>query len=144
MAFGNPVRAYRFRVEIDGIDQWAIQKVTIPEISVGVIEHGGGDHNIKTAGKRQIGNLTIEKLKPLGEKDLWSQTWMMEAILLLPTIAKRNIVIKELSNDGLTTINSWLVIGMFPVKSSQTTLDRMAEENIIESVEFSVDDVIKY
>lgn len=143
MAFANPLRAYRFRVEIDGIDQWAIQKVTLPELGVTVVSHGGGDHDIKTPSKKTIGNMTLEKLKPLEEKDLWSFEWIIQAVNLLPGISKRNIVIKELGNDGLTTVNTWLCVGCFPVKSSQNDLDRMADENIIETVEISVDDVIK-
>jgi hypothetical protein len=68
---------------------------------------------------------------------------MLECLYGLPSLTKRNCVIKELGNDGISTVNSWIITGMFPVKTSQNDLDRMADENIIETVELSVDDVIK-
>jgi hypothetical protein len=41
MAFANPIRTYRFAIEIDGVDQWAIQKVTRPELGMSVLNARG-------------------------------------------------------------------------------------------------------
>ena len=141
--YANPLRGYKFRVEIDGVDQWLIQKFKAPEIEVSQIEHGGSDANIKTPSKKKIGNATIEKLKPLDKADLWSFEWMNECLLGFPSATKRNIVVVELANDGVTTVNRHILVGCFPIKSSQTDWDRMADANTIETVELSVEDYIK-
>jgi len=140
----NPLRAYRFRVEIDGIDQIAIQKFTPPEHGVGVIEHGGYDANIKTAGKPFYGNATIEKLKPINGADLFTFEWLQACIYGLPEAYKRTLIVKELGTDGITTINTWVLEGCFPVNISQTDLDRMSEDNSLETLELSVDKLTKF
>jgi phage tail-like protein len=142
MPFQNPARAYRFRVEADGVDQWSVQKVTIPDISMSVVEHGAGDHNIKTASKKGVGNATFEKLLASdGTADRWGYLWLETCIVGIPTLYKRNLVVKLLGNDGLTTVRSWLLIGCFPVNLTKNDLDRMADENFMETLELSVDDV---
>jgi phage tail-like protein len=141
MAFENPIRSYRFAVEIEGVDQFSIQKVTLPEFGMSVVEHGGADRNIKTASKKVIGNATFEKLKSLEGSDRWAYDWVSTAVKALPTVYKRNIVVKELANDGLLTVNRWLLEGCFVVNVSHSDLDRMADANHIQTVELSVDDI---
>lgn len=141
--FGNPVRTYRFRVEIDGLDQWAIQQVKFPELEVSVVEHGGGDTNIKTASKKLVGNAVLSYLKNLdGTNKLFAFNWITACTLGLPTAYKRNIVVKELGNDGITTVRTEIWVGCFAKKCSRNDGDRLADENVIESLEISVDDVI--
>lgn len=142
MAFGNPIRAYNFNVEIDGLDQWSIQKVVKPEVGVSVVSHGGGDHDIKTASKKTVGNATFEKLKSLEAPDFFGFAWIEACVKSLPTAYKRNIVVKELSNDGVTVVNKELWIGCFPVKYKRGDGDRLADANLLETIELSVDDVI--
>ncbi len=143
MAFQNPQRAYRFRVEMDGVDQWAIQKFTLPERSMTVVKHGGGDHDIKTASKREIGDATFEKLIPSDfvTNLLGLSEWMELCLKGIPTAYKRNLVVKLLGNDGLTTVKTYLLLGCFPIKIAQNDLDRMADENSLETLTLSVDEV---
>jgi hypothetical protein len=142
MAFANPIRTYRFAIEIDGVDQWAIQKVTRPELGMSVLTHGGGDHDIKTASKKTIGNATLEKLKSLEAPDFFGFSWIEACVNTLPTSYKRNIVFKELANDGVTVVNKELWIGCFPIKYGRSEANRTADENLLETLELSVDNVI--
>ena len=144
MAFSNPLRAYRWRVEVDGIDQWAIQKVQLPERSLSVVLHGGGDHDIKTASKRVIGDAVFEKLIAADDSlDLWGSEWLRLCLLGTPDVYKRTIVVKQLKNDGLSTAKTFILTGCFPIKLAQNDLDRMADENVMETLTLSVDDVIE-
>jgi len=142
--FANPIRAYRFRVEIAGKDQWAIQEVEPPEVGLSVIAHGGGDRDIKTASKKTIGNATLKYLKGLEDKELFGTLWIEQCLKGLPSAYKRNIVVKELANDGITTINTQVWVGCFPVRKQRNTHNRLADENVIEELELSVDEVIEY
>ena len=144
MAFANPARSYRFRVEVDGVDQWAIQKVTLPEESLSVVEHGGGDRNVKTGSKHEIGDAVFEKLVATdGTVEFWGKDWLKLCVKSIPTLYKRNLVVKLLGNDGLTTVKTWILVGCFPNKITRGDLDRMADENFLETLTLSVDDVIE-
>lgn len=143
MAFGNPTHTYSFRVEVDGIDQWQIQSITLPEQSVSVIEHGGGDHNIKTAGKRAIGNATLKHLNSLAGDNQFGYNWLMLTKTGVPAAYKKIVIVKELGQDNISTVKTWTLMGCFPIRKSQNDLDRMAAENTLVELELSVDEVIE-
>jgi hypothetical protein len=56
---------------------------------------------------------------------------------------KKTIVITEHAEDGHTVLNTWTASGVWPCKINGLDLDRMASENSIESIEFSVDKLSK-
>lgn len=141
MALENPIRGYRFRVEVDGVSQWAIQKVTLPEVSTTVLEHGGGDLSIKTASKKIVGEATFEKLVSINDTDSWGSDWLESCVTGLPSSYKRNIVVRLLDNDGITTVKTYILTGIFPTKLTRADLDRMADENFMETLTLSVDNI---
>lgn len=146
----NPRKVFNFRVEIQGIDQFEVQKATPPEIEVETTEHGDTNHSVKTAGRVKVGDLTLEKLKPLPNSDLWAWNWLQTAQNMttgggqLPLQYKRTVILKELSSDGQTTVNRWICEGCFVKKVSQGDFDRNSSDNILETVVLSVDRVQKY
>lgn len=141
----NPRKVFNFIIEVDGIDQWEVQKVTLPEISVEQVEHGDTNHAIKTAGRVTVGNMTFEKLKPMPGADLGAFNWLRTAQSqvagggALSHIYKKNLVIKEMDSTGTTTLNRHICVGVWPTKVSQNDLDRNSSDNIIQSIELSVD-----
>lgn len=141
----NPRKVFNFRIEIAGFDQFEAQNVEIPEIELEITEHGDTNHSIKTAGRVKIGDITMEKLRPLPVPDSMFWSWLNAAqdILLgggqLPSFYKKIVVIKEMDSTGLVAVNSWMCIGTFPKKISSNKLDRMSSDNLLETVVFSVD-----
>lgn len=141
----NPRKVFNFRVEIEGVDQWEIQKVTVPEIEIEAVEHGDANFSVKTAGRITVGDLVMEKLRPLPASDVWAWMWLQDAQNIqtgggkLQANVNRNIVIKEMSTDGVTTVNRWFCEGSWVKKISQSDFDRATSDNIIETVTFSVD-----
>lgn len=47
----NPRKQFKFAIDIQGVNQFKVQKVTRPKSSVEVVEHGDTNYNVGTAGK---------------------------------------------------------------------------------------------
>lgn len=143
----NTRKVFNFVVEVDGLNQFEVQKITLPETEIEATEHGDTNHAVKTAGRVIIGDLVFEKLRPLPTTDRWAWNWLKLAQNTktgggqLPVNYKKTIVIKEMSTDNITTVNSWILEGVWPKKIGQADFDRMSSDNIIETITFSVDDI---
>lgn len=143
----NPRKVFNFMIEVDGIDQFAVQVATPPTVGIEAVEHGDTNHTIKTAGRLTVGDFTVQKLKPLPSSDVWAWRWLKRAQDFkkgggeLPINYKKTIVIRELSTDNSTTANRWILEGCWVKEVSQTDFDRMSSDNVIETVVFSVDTV---
>jgi phage tail-like protein len=141
----NTRKVFNFVVEINGVDQFEIQKVTVPEVEVAKVMHGDTNHDIKTAGRVSVGDMTFEKVRPAPQSDTWAWDWLMEAqdpttgSGKLPTDYKRMCIVKEMHPNGRQTLNRWLCEGVWVTKVSQSDLDRNADDNIMETVVLSVD-----
>jgi phage tail-like protein len=141
----NPRKVFNFIVEIDGIDQFEIQEVKLPDQTIDAVQHGDTNYTVKTGGLAHSGNMTFKKLMPVTNSDTWAWTWLslvQDQYLgggVLPSAYKRDIVLKEMDTTGLATVNRWQIDGCFPVKVSYNDMNRMASENMMESVELSVD-----
>lgn len=55
-----------------------------------------------------------------------------------------NVIVNELAEDGVSVLNTHFFEEVWPCKITGLDLDRMASENTIESIEFSVGTVDKY
>jgi len=143
----NPRSVFLWRIEIDGVDQFELQTIDIPEMGIEVVAHGGTNHDIKTGGKYTVGDVVIEKLKSLLNTSTWATDWLFQVqdpFLgggLLPTVYKRDIVIKEMDTTGTVTLSKYLCEGCWPSKVKGAKLDRMSSDNIIETVTLTVDRV---
>lgn len=143
----NTRKVFNFIVEIAGINQFEIQKVTLPEVEVEKVEHGDTNHSIKTAGRITFGDLVLEKIRPLPQADVWAWTWLTQsqnAITgggLLPINFKRTIVVKEMDNTGNVAVNRWICEGCWVTKVAQSDFDRMSSDNIVETITLNVDKV---
>jgi len=147
----NPRKNFNFSIQIAPlpIDPFLAQKVTIPEISLDVAEHGDRNYDVKTAGRVKYGNITIEKISTTSGADNYMFDWLkscQDDILgggLVPTAYKRVMTITELAEDGSSILNTWICNGVFPNKINGIELNRQASDNTIESVEFCVDTIEK-
>lgn len=145
----NPRKQFQFSISAPGLNPFLAQKVTAPEISFDITEHGDTNFDVKTAGRKKIGKLTIEKISTALGPDNWVEDWMNEVgneFLgggLLPSIYKRTLTIDQYSNDGVTIINSWICYGCWPSKRNGVELDRKGSDNTLETIEFETDQIKK-
>lgn len=145
----NPRKVFNFRVEVAGIDQFEVQKVTLPEIEIEGVEHGDVNYKVKTPGMVTVGDMTFEKLKrlPGSDTDMWD--WLNQAQNittgggLLGLDYKRNVVIKEMDSTGTNTVNSYVCTGCWVKKIANSDFDRQGSDNSIETVTLSVDTIEK-
>lgn len=143
----NTRKVFNFQIEIDGINQFEVQKCTVPEGEIEVVEHGDTNHNVGTGGKIKFGNMVFEKLRPLPTTDTWAWDWLKRVQDAetgggeLPENYKKTVIVKEMSTNNTTTVNRFICEGVFPTKCSQTDFDRMSSDNIIETITFWTDKV---
>lgn len=63
---------------------------------------------------------------------------------LVPSEYWETAIVNELAEDGVSVLNTWLLEEVWPYKVTGLDLDRMASENTIENIEFSVGTCDKY
>lgn len=142
-------KVFNFVVEVEGVNQYEIQKVTLPDVEIDSTVHGGDNTDIKTPGRVKTGDLVFEKVRPAAGSDTWAWDWLMDAqnpntgTGKLATSVKRLIIIKEMAPDGVTTLNSWAYKGCWVKKVAPGTLDRLSSDNLIETVTLSVDKPVR-
>jgi phage tail-like protein len=148
----NPRKSFNWSITFPKhpISSYLAQKVTLPDVEVEQVSHGDTNHDIKTAGRVSVGNLTMEKLCTTSGSDTWLHDWLMSCqdIALgggnIPSVYKETCVVCELAEDGESILNTYLLDGVWPCKVSGNELDRNSSDNIIEKAEFSVDTIDKY
>lgn len=142
----NTRKVFNFVVEIAGVNQWEIQKVTIPEIEIEKVMHGDTNHDIKTPGRVTVGDLVFEKIRPMPAPDMFGYNWLKQAQDIqtgggnLALGYKRDLIIKEMDAGGTITLNKWIVTGAWVCKLASSDLDRQASDNIVETLTLSVDE----
>lgn len=132
------------------INTYLFQSCTLPDIEIDQVAHGDVNRDVKTAGRVTIGNLIVEKLMTTAGSDTWLHDWLyacQDHIVgggLVPSQYWENVIVNELAEDGVSVLNTHLFEEVWPCKITGLDLDRMASENTIESIEFSVGTVDKY
>ena len=112
--------------------------------------HGDVNRDVKTAGRVTVGNLVVGKLLTTAGSDTWLHDWlyscqdMIAGGGLVPSQYWENVIVNELAEDGVSVLNTHFFEEVWPCKITGLDLDRMASENTIESIEFSVGTADKY
>jgi phage tail-like protein len=141
----NPRKQFQFSVYAPGLNPFLCQKITLPEWSIDITEHGDTNYLVKTGGIKKIGKLLMEKISSALAPDNWVENWMSEVQNeflgggFLPSIYKRTLTVDQYSNDGITIINTWTFYGCWPSKRNGIDLDRKGSDNTMESIELEVD-----
>lgn len=145
----NPHKKFLFSISLLGMNPFLAQKVTLPDREIDVIEHGEGNHVIKTGGMVKFGTLNVEKLSSASGPDRLFWDWILtvqDAVTgggLVPDIYKLACQVDFLKNDGIVVLNSFTYGGVWPSKINGIELDRVSSDNTIESIEFQVDEEVK-
>ena len=141
----NPHKKFQFSIFLFGMNPFLAQKVKTADRDIEQVEHGEGNHLVKTAGMIKLGNLTVDKIlnASLPDKIIWTWIHSVQDEFtgggLLPDIYKKAIQIQRLATNGQTVIGTWNYLGAWPCKINGVELDRVSSDNTIESIEFSVD-----
>jgi phage tail-like protein len=107
----DPLRNFRFRVEIDRLPDAAFSEATIGAISVDAIEYRDGNdptHVRKLPGLARFGDVTLKRgiiCSGGGALDLYA--WLSSVIAGDMTSARRKVVITvldELANEGIERV----------------------------------------
>ena len=149
--FTNPRKKFNWSIQIvpEAINPFMFQKVGLPDIEIDQDTHGDTNHDIKTAGRVKYSNLTAEKLLPSNTSDTYMWSWIdscQSSLIgggLVPDQYKKTIEVTEMAEDGVTQINRWIALGVWPSKINGLELSRTESGNTIESIEFSVDKLTK-
>lgn len=145
--FSNPRKVFNWSMQIspDPINPFMFQKLSMPDAEIEQTAHGDTNHDIKTPGRVSYGNLIAEKLKPSDAGDAYMWSWFDTCQSSMigggapPAIIKKVITVVELAEDGATVLNTWICQGVWPSKINGQEYDRNSSENVIETIEFSVD-----
>lgn len=147
----NPRKQFNFDIQIAPlpINSFLVQQVKIGEVEIEQVMHGDTNHDVKTGGRINHPNITMEKIMTTSGADNFMWDWLksvQDDVIgggSVPTIYKRVMTVRELAEDGQSTLNTWVLTGVWPTKISGLDLNRQGSDNTIESIEFSVDNVEK-
>lgn len=141
----NTRKNFQYRIEMQGIEQFLVQKVTLPDIEIAATAHGEANMDVKTPGRITVGDLVLEKIKPSDRPDAIGMALLnlaqdqLSGGGSLAAVVKKDYVLREVDSTGLVTIGVWNIEGAWVKKLSTSTYDRMSSDNSIETLTFSVD-----
>ncbi len=140
MPRNDPLRNFRFRVEIDGLPDTAFSEVAIGAISVDVIEYRDGNeptHVRKLPGLARFGDVTLKRgiiCSEGGALDLYA--WLSSVIAGDMTSARRVVQITVLDETGRDCAR-FKVLSAWPVKYVPSDLEGRGNEVLVELLELA-------
>ena len=136
MARQDPLRNYRFRVEIDGIQAGGFSEVFIEPTTTDVIEYREGNspsHVRKLPGLTKFGNVTLKRGVSVS---LELFNWHLQVVRGEISSARRNVVIVVLDDSG-QDVARFQLSDAWPVKYDPGDLNAKGNEVFIESLELA-------
>jgi phage tail-like protein len=133
MPRNDPLRNFRFRVEIDGIVRAGFAEVSIGAITTESIDYREGTDptNVrKLAGRTKYGNITLKSGLAVGDVELFN--WSHDVVVGRP--GRRHVVIVVQDESGQDQAR-FTVLEAWPVKYETSPLSAQSNEVIIETLE---------
>lgn len=130
----DPYRNFRFRVELEGLEQAGFSEVSGFEATFDVIEYREGNEVTtprKLPGLVKYGNISL-KWGTTESMELYE--WIQECVE--GTIERKTITIIALDEEG-EDVATWQVIEAWPVKYTAPTFNGTGNEVAIELIEFA-------
>ncbi len=130
----DPYRNFRYRVEIEGIEQAGFSEVTGYDASIEIIEYREGNEIItprKLPGLAKYGNITL-KWGTTDSMDLYD--WIQECIE--GTVERKTITIIAIDEEG-GDVATWQVVEAWPTKYTVPNFNGTGKEVAIESLELA-------
>ncbi|MEJ8546922.1 phage tail protein [Brevibacillus borstelensis] len=130
----DPYRKFRYRVEVDGIQQAGFSEVSGFDASVDVVEYREGNEVItprKLPGLAKYGNITL-KWGVTDSMDLYN--WMQDTIQ--GKVARKTVTIIAINEAG-EDVATWKVIEAWPTKYTAPDFNGTSSEVAIEQLEIA-------
>lgn len=142
MARKDPYRAYRFRVEIDGITQAGFAEATIPDSTTEPIDYREGTdptHPRKLSGQTKYGNVTL-KWGLTDSTELYN--WRKQVVEKGALGARKNLSLVLIDEEGSDKAR-WNIMEAWPSKYDATDLSAKGNEVLVESLELVAEEVVR-
>lgn len=130
----DPYRNFRFRIEVEGIQQAGFSEVSGYDASLDVVEYREGNEVItprKLPGLAKYSNITL-KWGVTDSMDMYN--WMQECIE--GTVTRKTVTIIAMDEEG-NDVGTWIVIEGWPMKYSAPSFNGTGKEVAIESLELA-------
>lgn len=139
MARTDPLRNFRFRVEIDNVNRAGFSEVTIGEATTAAIDYREGTdppHVRKLSGLTKYGNLILKHGLAVGANALELYQWH-RAIATGQLAQNRRRVVVVVQDEAGQDQARFVVTDAWPVKYEPSTLGARANEVVIETLELA-------
>ncbi|KQX56737.1 phage tail-like protein [Paenibacillus sp. V4I3] len=130
----DPYRNFRFRIEVEGIQQAGFSEISGFDASLSVIEYREGNETItprKLPGLAKYGNISL-KWGVTDSMDMYN--WMSESIQ--GKVSRKTVTIIAINEEG-ADVATWQVIEAWPSKYSAPSFKGTGNEIAIESLELA-------
>jgi phage tail-like protein len=132
----DPLRNFRFRVEIDGLTVAGFAEVIIGAATTDVIEYREGNEPArvrKLAGLHKTGDVVLRR-GITGSLELWN--WYKQVLTGQTAAARRKVVIAVADDTGADRAR-FVVRDAWPTKYDPSDLDAKGNEVFIETLELA-------
>jgi len=135
----DPLRNFRFRVEIDGIVQLAFSDVTVGEYTVDVVDYRDGTdppHARKLSGMTKYGNITLKWGLHVGANALDLAKWHSDVSAGQISKQRKTVSITVMDEAGQDAAR-FTVTDAWPTKYNPSALSGKGNEVLIETLELA-------
>ena len=139
MARNDPLRNFRFRLEIDGITQAGFSEVMIAESTIDAVEYREGTdapHVRKLSGLTKYGNITLKWGITVGGSALDLFKWHNDVSAGLVKERRKKVTI-VLQDEAGTDAARFVITDAWPVKYDPSDLNAKGNEVLIELLELA-------
>ncbi|MDO3675953.1 phage tail protein [Paenibacillus ehimensis] len=130
----DPYRKFRYRVEVEGIQQAGFSEVSGFDASLDVVEYRNGNEVItprKLPGLAKYGNITL-KWGVTDSMDLYD--WISECVQ--GKVTRKTVTIIAIDEEG-QDVATWQIIEAWPCKYTAPDFNATASEVAIENLELA-------
>jgi phage tail-like protein len=128
----DPLRAYNFKLDINGVNEGHFTECLGLEVEVKALryrEGGAGPVVRRLAGPVSYGDVTL-RYGLTTSRELWS--WFMASVNGTPS--RKNVSILMMGPDGVTEVLRWNLVDAWPSAWRGAPLDALGEMVAIESL----------
>ena len=136
----DPIRNFRFRLEIDGIQRAGFSEVAIAETTIEAVDYREGTdpaHVRKLSGLTKYGNITLKAGMTTGPDGLDLFNWHKEISAGLISEKRRNLAIIVFDEAGQKAVARFTISDAWPVKYDPSDLNAKGNEVFIEMLELA-------
>lgn len=137
MARIDPLRNFRYRLEIDGIMQAGFSEVTITETTIDAVDYREGTdppHVRKLSGLTKYGNITLKWGLTIGGSALELFKWHADVSAGQLKDRRKKVVIVVMDEAGVDSAR-FVVTDAWPVKYDVSDLNAKGKDVMIELLE---------